>query len=477
MAWLGKIGFVFAAALSYIFAVITGVPTQQSPAPVHVVSTSDATTSSTAAGKPAAQTLMGWIPFAQSSSTLYSIKDGVVHYNKTTLLEALDASSLKISPDGHYVADDTHVFHDNHEVTYADPASFRILNDINGPTDFAKDSSHAYFQNNILLNADGASFEIIVDGKGIATGLAKDAHYVYWPPQILDQADPATFVPINTADGSWTGTAKDKKSFFRLADGSGSMSVMPLSQATINTTTPAKHPVKTPGEAPAAIGTSFSDWKWYPLGTHFNEQDDYYIPYNNVGGRIYFILEDRTATVVLASANSSSFQFMFSINEGVSLNYGRDASRVYYRFDTVAGADPQTFEPILDSNDARTYFGKDANAVYCGAHKVVGARVDTFAALVAYGGKPSIYGSDNLNVFYCDKQIVGADLATFSPYEQLRGQFVQIDYSLDKDHVYFEDHVIEGADPATFKTVDNQFSSTYTAEDKNHKYLLDKVVQ
>ena len=77
-----------------------------------------------------------------------------------------------------------------------------------------------------------------------------------------------------------------------------------------------------------AATAGFSDWNWYPLGTHFNPTSDYYIVYHDVSGTVQYVTGDGVHAAPLPSAATSTFQFAFSKSGGVSLPYGKNSTYV-----------------------------------------------------------------------------------------------------------------------------------------------------
>lgn len=172
----------------------------------------------------------------------------------------------------------------------------------------------------------------------------------------------------------------------------------------------------------------------------------------------------------------------------------KDKNNVYYQGRKFEGADPKTFKALGDN------LFKDKNNVYSDTKKIKGVDVKTFKVLGNYyfkdknnvyyyhyyyddddvsnyiikGSDPKtfkvltdIYSRDKNNAYYYNKEIKGSDPNTFKILEIN-------DYSKDKSNVYYKGEKIEGADSATFELTGINVS--HEAKDKNHKYLLGKIV-
>ena len=168
---------------------------------------------------------------------------------------------------------------------------------------------------------------------------------------------------------------------------------------------------------------------------------------------------------------------------GRRVEFGRDKNHVYYRWQIVQGADPQTYAFIDD------HYARDKSAVYAGARRLT-TRVGSFKTLGAYAtdGKTHFYqdvviagtgfrllGGDAESArgyaatdshVYHNGQIIGrADARTFELFKP------EVGITRDKRFVYFNDEVIPGADPKSFEQV-----SGYTFKDKSGVYAEGKKV-
>lgn len=481
MQWIAKIGLGITVLFHMIATSLFGGQATQPVATVtserEIASTTEAAPNTQPESLPndmASKPL--WLPLGVvGTSTQYALKNGILYFRNTYLVVVADPNNLLISQDGHYAKDNIHAYYETHDIPKADPSSFFVLDSNTGTSMYSKDATYVYYTTAIVAGANPDSFLLISDGKGNFSGFAKDAKNVYYAGRIFSSADASTFTLVNNKDGVWTGSAKDKKNLYVQA-GSG-FNVKPIVTAAVSATPTVASTSIISAPVAAATGTSFTDWQWYPLGAHFNETDDYYIPYTLIGGRIYYLLPDRTASIVVADADVSTFKFTFSINEGVSLDLAKDNQHVYYKYALIPGADPKTFVPLLDPNGHLTYFGKDASHAYCGNLLVGDADPASFTPLETKSGSLTFYADDYKNIYYCNQVIAGADSSSFSILPQPSGQFIQVDYSKDNSHVYYQNIVVVGADPASFVVAQTGVSSIYDAQDNAHKYYRGVMVQ
>lgn len=149
--------------------------------------------------------------------------------------------------------------------------------------------------------------------------------------------------------------------------------------------------------------------------------------------------------------------------------YAIDKNNVYYEAGRLRDANPKTFISILD------YYGKDNRFAYKGGDKIDGADGKTFE--VIEGGP---YSKDNKDYYFDTISMKVSDLKTFKilnqnsdfgywakdkNYYYLSGKkypladyetFEKIGngYAKDKIQVYFQDSIVIGADPKTFKAIE-----------------------
>jgi len=174
--------------------------------------------------------------------------------------------------------------------------------------------------------------------------------------------------------------------------------------------------------------------------------------------RIYHYYQTRNH--IVRNADVSTFS-VFSKNS----EYAKDKKNVYYEGNSVKGADVNSFKIIGH------FYGADKNSIYC-MRKKTDFDIKTFAltASETYGtDKHGVYLLGNYNGKKSTALIKGADKDTF------REIFIhqEINYAMDKNHVYKDSKVIPGADPGTFKIYKNNF---FYAKDRNHVYCEGKIL-
>jgi serine/threonine protein kinase len=133
----------------------------------------------------------------------------------------------------------------------------------------------------------------------------------------------------------------------------------------------------------------------------------------------------------------------------------KDAKNVWYQRNTISGADTKTFRHLDQA------FYRDTHRVYWSSTPLEGADLDTFRTF----GKESPYGADRNNIWRGDTRVTGYDASTFEAIHQ--------SVIKDKTGVYANDHLIENADPGSFrKVVDLDTSYTALLADKHHYYVF-----
>lgn len=148
--------------------------------------------------------------------------------------------------------------------------------------------------------------------------------------------------------------------------------------------------------------------------------------------------------------------------------YLKNAKHVYLnRVDEthiISDADPATFRVLPDIDE----FGMDTHHVYYAGCELPDAKPETFKHLAN-----GTYGTDGTHVYWRWKMLSLVDAT----------KFVSLPRGYGKDHkvVYWEDYRVQGADPATFQSFNDKKSCNgscnITGEDKNHTYMLNKIVQ
>ena len=147
------------------------------------------------------------------------------------------------------------------------------------------------------------------------------------------------------------------------------------------------------------------------------------------------------------------------------LAYGYDKNRVYYESRTLEGADPATFE-IMDCG-----YSKDANNIYRFSDKKDNIDLETFTVI---GNLHYPFAYDKNHVYFENSIVEGADPATF--------EMMALGYSKDAKHAYwcnvYKVIPINKADPKTFVVVENTDPwPTAFAYDKNHVYFENRIIE
>lgn len=185
------------------------------------------------------------------------------------------------------------------------------------------------------------------------------------------------------------------------------------------------------------------------------------------------------------------FWFVFYDKGGENLggNYRKYKDWIFY-WDNGPQAAASMVKLNLDASQFTTqskYFIWDQNVVYPNDfNPVKSAEAKTFEDL------GNGYGKDARNVFYQEHIVAGADLATFQSFStsywenkpkdyyinkegiffyQKQLEYLMSKYGKDKQHVYSRDCMIEGADPVTFLPL--EFG--YSQDAKNVYYNCEKV--
>lgn len=161
-------------------------------------------------------------------------------------------------------------------------------------------------------------------------------------------------------------------------------------------------------------------------------------------------------------------------SNGSTFHYFRDKNQVYIEsymnaFAVLPDADPVDFR-ILDFKSGKsTSNGND----YLFDQKLP-HRFDDYQVLSRYYQFAA--GAVYFNYFHAMHE---ADIQSF---EVLQGEQVG-NVAKDKDHVYFRDKIVDGADPGSFHFLEECFSGeyytecdhTYYAKDKNQAYYVDTI--
>jgi DKNYY family len=211
-------------------------------------------------------------------------------------------------------------------------------------------------------------------------------------------------------------------------------------------------------------------WKHsiYGCDKTFNANLEYGYHKGLVGVYRYFSNDDFCPKKIkIQGANKGSFEVL-------SKFYIRDANAVYYSQEVpeefvvkIEGADPETFQVILDESRFHHY-AKDEDSVFYQSRELEGADPDTFQVI---GGR---YAKDLDRMFFTNWGVAthhalgdqpdGIDCDTF--------EMLPDDYAKDKNAVYYQLSKIEGADVNTFEVGKRGY-----AKDSQHFYLNGETIE
>ena len=130
------------------------------------------------------------------------------------------------------------------------------------------------------------------------------------------------------------------------------------------------------------------------------------------------------------NADASSFKLIRgalreNMDEYIELTYAVDKNAVYYDGTRLLNADPSRFKPLNQTNERYAYeYGISGDTIYFHADPIVGADVRTFEVLWQ------------------------------TPKEGCTDGYP---YSKDALHIYYQNTIVAGADPATFEGLDNGY--------------------
>ncbi len=256
---------------------------------------------------------------------------------------------------------------------------------------------------------------------------ASDARHVWYRDGLIEGADPASFV---AADEGGYLVARDDHDFYRLST--------PLHVADM-------------GTFKVVDGCWAVDSKYvYYLGEEAHDSTGY--------GRVHI----------------SDYQTFRVLNH----HYAADDLSVYYEYKIVKGADPGSFALLMDEQK----YAQDKNRVY---YQERGTAIRDFNALKHKDMDKKIW-----NAFHTDGTTVynpklqpmpdGCDFATIYKVEPYR------EWYADKNRVYYENRILSGATPTTFKIfpihyvsenyVSDNNKSAYYSYDGNRVYYRDSLM-
>lgn len=274
------------------------------------------------------------------------------------------------------------------KIPHADGRTFKALD----RTTYGKDAGAAYFEGQMIPGADAATFEMVSESGGRRSRLyARDTRCVYFEGSPLTDADPGSFQP----DRGKVGLARDRRQVY-------------LGRSVIRGADPATYRLL---GADSLIGR---DRRTYYFGVEpvtVRDPDSFEVlTANPAPGEVW--ARDSQAFYVGPKTTSTTGSAKLEI---LGNGYAKDATRVYYKGEPVAGADPETFSVRVYKNDV-------------------------------VKGETLVVARDRRNFYTSD--IATGEIADGASFEELgRG------YARDSKQVYYLSSVVEGADPGSFSVV------------------------
>ena len=140
--------------------------------------------------------------------------------------------------------------------------------------------------------------------------------------------------------------------------------------------------------------------------------------------------------------------------------YAVDASHVFHKYTMMTGADPKSF--IIHGK----YLTEDKNDYFWQGKPIHVADKRTFVIIGNKDNYWTQWAKDKNNAYYMGKQPVPlADYDSFHVIKETDSYGLQGHYAADKYRVYYEDHIVEGADPETFTEI-----RRWVGQDKHRVY-------
>ena len=193
-----------------------------------------------------------------------------------------------------------------------------------------------------------------------------------------------------------------------------------------------------------------------------------YFRWNPMGMRYY--------TSVLEQADPET-------SEAIGIEHWKDATTVYEWDIPILHADPATFKCLTEN------YARDATQVFYGRTGLEGVDINTFKRL------RDAWSRDSDDFYFGNKRLDVCDIDTFEPlsmWQALDSQCYYIEsdrlgavdrpslqilwgaYASDRSHVYWLEHVVDGADPATFEVKEDPIQTL--ARDANQCFSGPRVV-
>ena len=317
-----------------------------------------------------------------------------------------------------YSKDKNHVYRNNRIFDGTDPDSFVILDD-----NYVKDKNSVYFENLKIDLSDPETFIIM------KYRYSKDKNFAYKEGKRIDGADGASFTEIQEISGRVY--HKDRENVY-------------LKGVKIDGADP---------ETFMAVNHEYSKDKKnvYREGKNIGKRDsETFKPLN-----YYEYTEDKNNVYYGDKEIKGIDRKYFEVVDGP---YSKDRKYIYYKTQRVNEADVNNFRIIEDTIYYDNSYYRDNNNVFFQGRLLKGANPDKFKRL----GEYTFYYYDGTHLYYDGVRMDSVDYNTLVIYDG-------IDYSKDKNHVYFENRILENADSATFREIKSKKRGRYVM-DKNHVY-------
>ncbi len=196
---------------------------------------------------------------------------------------------------------------------------------------------------------------------------------------------------------------------------------------------------------------------------------------------IYEDASGEGAGIVASSTGADPSTFVVS---STYPEYGKDAEHVYLWGFVLPGADPGTFKVLVGTTTTtggysyngvpfENGYSQDANSIYFDSSPMPpGTDRTTFSPILDGEGHITGYSKDDRNVYVENNILPGADPVSFRLVEDSHGAVDgYLGWAKDKNHVYSGLQMVDGADPASFALI-NEIDGTWSgyAKDKSNVY-------
>ena len=145
---------------------------------------------------------------------------------------------------------------------------------------------------------------------------------------------------------------------------------------------------------------------------------------------------------IIKGADGKTFNYL-------GKNYAVDVNRAFHFDSIISDIDPKSFK--VHSNSLT----EDKNDFYWNGKAIHVADKKTFVVIGDDDDEETLWAKDKFNAYYMGFPPVPlADYESFHPIND-HTPFISRagDYAVDKYRVYYKDHIVEGADPESFKEV------------------------